>query len=244
MKWFKFYAQDFLSDTKMSHLLPLEQLAWIYCMALAAVEEKDGLIPFCKEETIKLKMGILPTDDGWKSLKGIFKIFKNMNMIEFTPRGTHVGNHVGIALTHFRGRQGANLTPSEKMARYRAKKESNESYPSEVTKVTLDKSRVDKNRTDKTYGGMFEEFWKEYPPRRKQDKPKCAKKFSTFESEGLAPVIIADVIDRKLRHCDWVKNNGEFVPAPLVYLNNRRWEAPIVEGETHARSAGSTVLDA
>jgi hypothetical protein len=75
---------------------------------------------------------------------------------------------------------------------------------------------------------QFPTFWEEYPPRRKQDKQKCLAKFQKLEAEGLGAVIIADIIKRKSEHWDWKKEDGSFVPAPIVYLNNARWESPIV----------------
>lgn len=72
---------------------------------------------------------------------------------------------------------------------------------------------------------LFEEFWKEYP-NRKRDRDKCLEKFSSFK-EDIQKVIVEDVKVRKVRHSDWVKNDHQFVPAPLVYLRNKRWEEPI-----------------
>lgn len=72
---------------------------------------------------------------------------------------------------------------------------------------------------------LFEEFWKEYP-NRKRDRDKCLEKFSSFK-EDIQKAIVEDVKVRKVRHSDWVKNDHQFVPAPLVYLRNKRWEEPI-----------------
>lgn len=72
---------------------------------------------------------------------------------------------------------------------------------------------------------LFEKFWSEYP-NRKRDKEKCQAKFLSFKPD-LQEKIVADVIDRKVRHSDWVKNKYQFVPAPLVYLRNKRWEEEI-----------------
>lgn len=72
---------------------------------------------------------------------------------------------------------------------------------------------------------LFDEFWKEYP-NRKRDREKCLEKFQSFK-EDLQQKILDDVKLRKVRHSDWVKNDHQFVPAPLVYLRNKRWEEPI-----------------
>jgi hypothetical protein len=75
---------------------------------------------------------------------------------------------------------------------------------------------------------FFTLFWEKYPPRRKQDKQKCLKKFQSYSKE-IQETIVSDVIKRKALHEDWIKEDGRYVPAPIVYLNNQRWEAPIVE---------------
>jgi hypothetical protein len=41
--------------------------------------------------------------------------------------------------------------------------------------------------------------------------------------EPLTTVIVADVNRRKVS-TDWLKDGGEFISAPMVYLNKRRWE--------------------
>lgn len=48
-------------------------------------------------------------------------------------------------------------------------------------------------------------------------------------AEPLSAQIVAHV-ERLKRSKDWVKDGGQFIPAPLVYLNNRRWEGAAEEG--------------
>jgi hypothetical protein len=42
-------------------------------------------------------------------------------------------------------------------------------------------------------------------------------------AEPVAEQILAHVEAKKLS-AGWTKNGGEFIPAPLVYLNQRKWE--------------------
>ena len=39
----------------------------------------------------------------------------------------------------------------------------------------------------------------------------------------------------------WRKNDGEFIPAPLVYLNNRRWEGAENSGTESQATLGAFV---
>jgi hypothetical protein len=80
----------------------------------------------------------------------------------------------------------------------------------------------------------FSEFWAAWPASdRKQSKGKCLEVWRKQKIEGVASVVI-DHIDAIKTSAGWTKNGGEFIPAPLVYLNQRRWEgadaAPSVSG--------------
>ena len=70
----------------------------------------------------------------------------------------------------------------------------------------------------------FINFWQTYPNTdRKQSKGKCLEGWKKARLEAEAAVIINHV-DRMKKSRDWTKNNGEFIPAPLVYLNQKRWQ--------------------
>jgi len=70
----------------------------------------------------------------------------------------------------------------------------------------------------------FAEFWKTWPSTdRKQAKGKCLDAWKKAHAERDAAVILAHV--EKLKSSgDWKRDSGQYIPAPLVYLNGRRWE--------------------
>jgi hypothetical protein len=67
----------------------------------------------------------------------------------------------------------------------------------------------------------FELFWSIYP--KKVAKPAAAKAFKSAKVNGHLPDVLADIESRKQTE-DWKKNDGQFVPNPATYLNQRRWE--------------------
>lgn len=70
----------------------------------------------------------------------------------------------------------------------------------------------------------FISFWKAWPINdRKQAKGKCLEAWKKASAERDAALILAHV-ERMKASEDWRKQSGQFVPAPLVYLNQRRWE--------------------
>lgn len=67
----------------------------------------------------------------------------------------------------------------------------------------------------------FEAFWECWPKNdRKQDKAKCSEKWKREGLDTVAEAIVADVTAKK--HSQ--KWRDGFIEAPMVYLNNRRWE--------------------
>ncbi len=79
----------------------------------------------------------------------------------------------------------------------------------------------------------FAEFWKTWPSNdRKQAKGKCLEAWKKAHAERDAALILAHVASLKTT-ATWRDKGGQFIPAPLVYLNNRRWEgAELAESDT------------
>lgn len=70
----------------------------------------------------------------------------------------------------------------------------------------------------------FERFWSAWPKGgRKGARGKCFEAWKKARAEPLWPVIVAHVEFRKTTD-DWRKQNGQFIEAPLAYLNGRKWE--------------------
>jgi len=78
--------------------------------------------------------------------------------------------------------------------------------------------------------GAFSRFWEAWPKSiRKGSKGKCLQVWKRGGFDSVAQQIVANVETLK-RSSDWCKDGGAFIPAPLVYLNQRRWdgaEAPV-----------------
>ena len=70
----------------------------------------------------------------------------------------------------------------------------------------------------------FDRFWDAWPKSpRKGAKSECRKKWDKFLCEHCA--------DQIIKHVEWMKTtdqwrqaNGAYIPAPLVYLNQQRWD--------------------
>ena len=70
----------------------------------------------------------------------------------------------------------------------------------------------------------FSEFWDAFPNcKRKGSKAKCQSVWQKNKLDSLADEIIAHV-DSMAASEDWLKDSGKYIPAPLVYLNQQRWD--------------------
>ena len=103
-----------------------------------------------------------------------------------------------------------------------------------------------KNILNASHG--FAEFWKTWPAneslcfpeyRRKVAKQQVLNKWARYECAREATLICQHVEWMKTQH-DWTKDGGAFIPQPLTYLNQRRWdgwEPPVVRKQENVLEA-------
>lgn len=87
----------------------------------------------------------------------------------------------------------------------------------------------------------FDEFWETYP--KKVGKKPCQKKWKARRLDRLADQIIQNVRDRIEGDSQWLRG---FVPNPLTFINQDRWDDPIQKetaGEKAQRSRQDTFDD-
>jgi hypothetical protein len=71
---------------------------------------------------------------------------------------------------------------------------------------------------------MFEDFWKAWPSgTRKGGKAQCKQKWDKLKLDIQGDQIIKHVVWMKTTD-QWKKSDGAFIPAPLVYINQMRWD--------------------
>lgn len=67
----------------------------------------------------------------------------------------------------------------------------------------------------------FNDFWKTFPDKRKGSKGKCLEYWVKHNLEKQKETIYAHMA--KMAD-DWLKDGGQFAPAPMTYLNQKRWD--------------------
>lgn len=70
--------------------------------------------------------------------------------------------------------------------------------------------------------GWFEEFWNIYP--KKIQKKTSEQKFKLHVKDVLTFNTIMFDLSIRVKSNDWLKEDGQYIPNPTTYLNQRRWE--------------------
>lgn len=203
MIWYKFHLGDYITHT--THLSDAEDLAYRRLLDLYYISEKQ--IPLNTESVsrkIRIDLDIVETVLG--------------EFFERTDEG------------YFNSRCDAEI------ARYNKQVETNRSLgkmggrPKKTESVTKRNPKLTLKEEDKDINTLssvapttsrFNDFWSAWPPsKRKVAKTACEAKWKRQALDAFADKIIASVT--RLRASEqWLSG---FDPAPLTYLNQKRWE--------------------
>lgn len=96
--------------------------------------------------------------------------------------------------------------------------------PSEAPSKPLRSQKQNRTETETEALPGFDRFWSVWPKTfRKEAKSECRKAWVKAKAEADTERVVAHV-ERLKASPNWLKDNGQFVPAPLVYINQRRWD--------------------
>jgi hypothetical protein len=92
--------------------------------------------------------------------------------------------------------------------------------------------------TETVYTSGFSEWWKHWPKHdRKEGKQKCFRAWKERGYESKTKEILAALAHSKTTP-DWTKNNGEFIPMPMTWLNRTPWETDPSERKSSPSNPG------
>jgi uncharacterized protein YdaU (DUF1376 family) len=209
MIWYKFHIGDYLTHTV--HLSDAEDLAYRRLLDLYYMSEK--MIPLDTDAVArKIRLDL----DITESVLGEF--FEKTETGYFNSRcDAEVAKYQSqVAVNRALGKKGGR--PKTRIDKGSAKDESEsetESKPNDnPKKIQIQKKNI--NTSSK-----FDEFWQLWPSsKRKVAKSECEKKWLKHDLDMVADRILSQVAILK-RSDQWVSG---FDPAPLTYINQRRWE--------------------
>jgi uncharacterized protein YdaU (DUF1376 family) len=199
MIWYKFHIGDYLTHTV--HLSDAEDLAYRRLLDLYYMSEKA--IPL-ETESVARKIR-LDLDITESVLDEFF---------ERTETG-YFNNRCHAEVIKYQHQVENNRQLGKRGGRPKKTESETESKPKHnPKKIQIQNKNI--NTTSK-----FDEFWNAWPAsKRKVAKAECQKKWAKAGLDSVAETIISQVNILKVTD-QWT---GGFEPAPLTYINQRRWE--------------------
>ena len=214
MIWYKFYLGDYITHT--NHLSDAEDLAYRRLLDLYYMSEKA--IPLETESVarkIRLDLDITESVLGEFFDKGVDGYRNSRCDAEIAKYQHQVENNRQL------GKRGG-----------RPKK--TESITEPKPKVNPNQIQIQNKNTSSVAPttSRFEDFWSAWPSsKRKVAKTACEAKWERHALDPLADKIIASVTRLKASE-QWISG---FDPAPLTYINQRRWEDDAGEQQATGR---------
>lgn len=113
-----------------------------------------------------------------------------------------------------------------------------------TTEITTEKkkggSEQPKAEKQNEYPESFEKFWKAYPVcKRKTKKSESFKTFKKYESDFNLNLLLA-ILEKLKNSKDWIKDDGDYIPAPQAWLNQRQWENEYWMGQINQIHGGQS----
>jgi uncharacterized protein YdaU (DUF1376 family) len=201
--WYKFYLGDYITHT--NHLSDAEDLAYRRLLDLYYISEKP--IPIDTESVarkIRLDLDITESVLGEFFDKGVDGYRNNRCDMEIAKYQHQVENNRQL------GKRGGRPKKTESITETKPKVIPNQIQiqNKKISSVAPTTSR-------------FDDFWASWPTsKRKVARAECEKKWFKQNLDKVADTIIASVSKLK-RTEQWTTG---FDPAPLTYINQRRWE--------------------
>ena len=204
MIWYKFYLADYITDTH--HLSDAEDLAYRRLIDMYYMSEKP--IPL-ETDSVSRKVR-LDSDIVESVLKEFF---------EYTPEG-YRHSRCDKEIAKYQHQVSMNRKLAERGGRPKKTESDTESKPNGLPNQISD-IRIKNKNIMSAKPTRFDEFWQTWPPsKRKVGKSACEAKWKKHGLDSLADQIISNV--QNLKDSDQWREG--FEPAPLTYINQRRWE--------------------
>lgn len=196
-QWFKMYGADYLSDPKIKSLTSGERSVWTTLLCYASVSSVEGEIMHLTEKQAMLDAGVDPLEPEWNKTVGVLTKFEQLGMIK-------IGNGGELVITNWNKRQNKNaMTAYERVRRHREREKG-------------------RGAIEGLQQEIFEKFWAIYP--RKTQKQTAFKSWCKLNPDPNLYDQIIKALEQHIKTPQWQKDNGQFIPYPATWLNQRRWE--------------------
>jgi uncharacterized protein YdaU (DUF1376 family) len=214
MLWYKFHIGDYITHT--TYLGDAEDLAYRRLLDLYYMSEKP--IPLDTQSVarkIRLDLDITESVLGEFFEKDVDGYHNSRCDMEIAKYQHQVENNRTLGKRGGRPKKTESVTETEPKVNPKKNKKENKN----ISSVTPTTSR-------------FNDFWAVWPSsKRKVARAECEKKWDKQDLDMVADRIIASVAKLKKTE-QWTSG---FDPAPLTYINQRRWEDEVGEQSSERR---------
>ena len=212
MIWYKFHIGDYITHTK--HISDAEDLAYRRLLDLYYMSEKP--IPL-DVKAVARKIG-MDTEETESVLVEFFDKQEN---------GYH-NSRADVEIAKYQSQVATNREIGKRGGR--PKSLANKGFkPTETESVTesdtdTNPKKIQIQKKNNNISSKFDEFWQLWPTsKRKVAKSTCETKWIKHKLDQVAEQIFAHVSALKTSE-QWTSG---FEPAPLTYINQKRWEDEI-----------------
>lgn len=212
LPWFKFYPRDWLTDEKLRRCRQGTRCFWLEAICHMYLSDTVSLTGSCDELSRVLSCTVAEVQTAVSDLKiaGAAEIDERNGIITLTSRR--------------RVKEMRRKEICQNAGNISAARRKGDVMPLLTSSSDSGSGGIGDARGKGAELSGFARFWSEYPGDRKADKQKCCDKWERDGLEEKADIVLAGLAWWK-NHRDWKKKDGEFICAPLVWLNQKRWEA-------------------
>lgn len=215
MIWYKFHLGDYITHT--THLSDAEDLAYRRLLDLYYMSEKP--IPL---DTQSVSRKIRLDLDITESVLGEF--------FEQTPEG-YRNARCDAEIVKYQHQVENNRSLGKRGGRPKKTETETESKPNTNPKKNKNKN-INTNTSTASTPSRFDDFWSTWPTsKRKVGRAAVLAKWEKHNLDEVADTIIEHVKVMKTSE-QWL---GGYEPAPLTYINQRRWEDEPVQSPAMVR---------
>jgi len=233
IKWIKI-TTDIFDDEKMKLIDSLPEsdaliVIWFKLLTLAGKVNDSGSIYISKKMPITDEMLSTIFNRQLNTVRLALNTFVEFGMIT-------VEDHINI--TNWEKHQNVDKMTrikEQNVERQRRHRDKVKEIPQDIDNnviVTLrnatDKIRLDKIRLDKNikhidnFADRFIEFWEDYP--KKIGKGAAEKSYKKINPSQELQEKIIEAVKTAKQSQQWIRDNGQFIPNPATWLNQKRWE--------------------
>ena len=232
------YVQDFMTDEKLSECSAESTGVYIRAMCIMHKSQEYGTVLLKQKDkqnssniknfAIKLRR-LMPysvdviersltelVDEEVLTIEGDVLMQKRMVKDgKLSQIRANAGSKGGKAT------KGKTVAGSFAQAKEQTKEQANTEYENEYE--IEDEIEVKGTKKRMTYDDPgFQSFWTAYP--NKKAKPAALKAFTKLKPDAELLAEMLKAIEVQKQSAQWQKDNGQYIPMPTTWLNQRRWE--------------------